>query len=147
MIKTLDVELKILVYILSFGIYYFAASDLLIYIVDRNKKKKIVKILFEIIYLISQVYITFNFCYNLDNGYIPIYFMIFIIIGFMLYYLFMRNYFIKCLDFVFKIYDKITPKFIHLLYSVTLFKNKIKSSKLRGKLKRKKNINSMSQNT
>ena len=88
MIKTLDVELKILVYILSFGIYYFAASDLLIYIVDRKKQKKLVKILFEIIYLISQVYITFNFCYNLDNGYIPIYFMIFIIIGFMLYYLF-----------------------------------------------------------
>ena len=73
--------------------------------------------------------------------------MIFIIIGFMLYYLFMRNYFIKCLDFVFKIYDKIKPKFIHLLYSVTLFKKKIKSSKFRGKLKRKKNINSMSQNT
>ena len=147
MIKTLDIELKILVYIISFGIYYFAVSDLLIYIVDRNKKKKVVKLIYEIIYLISQVYITYNFCYNLDNGYIPIYFILFIIIGFILYYLFMRNYFIKCFDFTFKICDKISPKFIHLLYSVTMFKKKIKWSKLNLKLKRKKNIDSVSQNT
>ena len=41
MIKPLNLELKILVYILSFGIYYFAASDILIYIVDKKKNNKV----------------------------------------------------------------------------------------------------------
>ena len=147
MIKTLDIEFKILVYIIAFGIYYFAVSDILLYIVEKKKKNKIFKILFEVIYLISQVYITYNFCYRLENGYIPIYFLLFIIIGFLLYYLFMRTYFMKCLDFINNLLEKTKPLLHHLFYSVTLFKKKIKFKKRKQKQKRNKNINSVSQNT
>ncbi len=126
MIKPLNIELKILVYILIYGIYYFAVSDILVYIVEKKKRNKIFKLIIEIIYLISQLYITYDFCYKLDDGYIPIYFLLFIIIGFLLYYLFMREYFIKCLDFINKILNKVIPYFKHLFYSKTLFKVKFK---------------------
>ncbi|MBR2138280.1 MAG: hypothetical protein IJ966_03150 [Bacilli bacterium] len=147
MIKTLDIEFKILVYIIAFGIYYFAVSDVLLYIVEKKKNKKIYKILLEVVYLISQVYITYNFCYRLENGYIPIYFLLFIIIGFLLYYLFMRTYFIKCLDFISNLLIKVKPLLLHLLYSATIFKKKIKIRKRKQKQKRNKNVNSVSQNT
>lgn len=126
MIKPLNVELKILVYILVYGIYYFAASDILVYIVDKKKNNKIFKVIIEVLYLLSQVYISYEFCFKLDNGYIPIYFLLFIIIGFLLYYLFMREYFIKCLDFISKILTKIKPYFTHLFYSNTIFKIQFK---------------------
>ena len=126
MIKPLNIEFKILVYIIIFGIYYFAVSDILIYIIEKRKRNKIFKVILEIFYLISQVYIAYDFCYKLDDGYIPIYFLLFISIGFLLYYLFMREYFIKCLDFISKIFNKITPYFKHMFYSKTLFKNRFK---------------------
>ena len=126
MIKPLNIELKILVYILIYGIYYFAVSDVLVYIVEKKKRNKIFKIIIEIVYLLSQLYITYDFCYKLDDGYIPIYFLLFIVIGFLLYYLFMREYFIKCLDFIIKILNKVIPYFKHLFYSKTLFKVKFK---------------------
>ena len=74
MIKPLNVELKILVYIIIYGIYYFAVSDLLVYIIEHKKRKKFSKVLIEILYLLSQIYITYDFCYKLDGGYIPVYF-------------------------------------------------------------------------
>ena len=111
MITKLDVELKILIYIIAYGIYYFASSDVLIYIINKIKKK-IVVIIFEVLYLIIQIYITYNFCYKLENGYIPIYFMLFI----------MREYFNKCLDFICIFINKIKPIFAHLFFSKTLFK-------------------------
>lgn len=126
MIKPLNVELKILVYILVYGIYYFAVSDVLVYIVEKKKRNKVFKLIIEIVYLLSQLYITYDFCYKLDDGYIPIYFLLFIIIGFLLYYLFMREYFIKCLDFISKMLNKVIPYFKHLFYSKTLFKVKFK---------------------
>lgn len=134
MIKPLNVELKILIYIIAFGIYYFAVSDVLIYILEKNKKRKILKVVLEIIYLVSQVYISYDFCYKLDDGYIPIYFLLFIIIGFLLYYLFMREYFHKCLDLITIITKKITPHIKHLFYSKALFRKKYKK-------KRKQNQN------
>lgn len=127
MIKPLNVELKILVYIIIYGIYYFAVSDLLVYIIEHKKRKKFSKVLIEILYLLSQIYITYDFCYKLDGGYIPVYFLLFIIIGFLLYYLFMREYFIKCLDFANKLIIKIKPYFVHLFYSTTLCKIKLKN--------------------
>ena len=66
MITKLDVELKILIYIIAYGIYYFASSDVLIYIINKIKKK-IVVIIFEVLYLIIQIYITYNFCYKLGQ--------------------------------------------------------------------------------
>lgn len=135
MIKPLNVEFKILVYILIYGIYYFAVSDVLVYIVEKKKRKKIFKIIIEIIYLLSQIYITYDFCYKLDDGYIPIYFLLFIVIGFLLYYLFMREYFIKCLDFINKILNKVIPYFKHLFYSKTLFKVKFKKIFKKRKIK------------
>ena len=79
MIKPLNLELKILVYILIYGIYYFAVSDILIYIVDKKKNNKVFKLIVEIIYLVSQLYLSYDFCYKLDDGYIPVYFLLFII--------------------------------------------------------------------
>lgn len=123
MITKLDVELKVLIYIIIYGIYYFASSDVLIYIINKLKKKVVI-IISEVLYLIIQIYITYNFCYKLEDGYIPIYFMLFIVIGFLLYFLFMRDYFIKCLDFIGVIYTKIKPFFIHLFFSKTIFKKR-----------------------
>ena len=109
-----------------FGIYYFAVSDILIFIIEKKKRNKFFKVFLEIIYLVSQIYTSYDFCYKLDDGYIPIYYLLFIIIGFLLYYLFMRDYFIKCLEFISRILNKIIPRFKHLIYSKTLFKNRFK---------------------
>lgn len=122
MIKPLNVEIKILIYIVAYGIYYFAVSDLIIYLEERYHFKKIPKLILELVYLIIQIFLTYNFCYKLESGYIPIYFLLFIIIGFLLYYLFMRDYFLKSLTFTSNCLIKIKPLFSHLLYSVTIFK-------------------------
>lgn len=139
MIKELDVELKVLIYIIAYGIYYFSSSDLLIYILNKFKNK-IVGVLLEVLYLFVQVFVTYNFCYKLENGYIPIYFMLFIIIGFLLYYLFMREYFNKCLDFIYKFIIKIKPFFSHLFYSPTIFKNGFKKIFRKKRKKKSKHL-------
>lgn len=122
MIRPLNVEIKILVYIIAYGIYYFAASDVIIYLEERYHFKKVPKLILEFIYLIVQIFLTYNFCYKLESGYIPIYFLLFIIIGFLLYYLFMRDYFIKTLNMGSKLLTKLKPILNHLFYSVTIIK-------------------------
>lgn len=149
MIRPLNLELRILLYIISFGIYYFSFTDLVIFIEEKYKLNKIFKTILEIIYLILQVFLTYNFCYNLDYGYIPIYFMLFIIIGFLIYYLFIKDSFIKTLNYLSKIISKITPLFIHLWYSKSIFKTikitfkkwYLKIKKLFFKKSKKKNQN------
>lgn len=151
MIKPLTIELKILIYIIAYGIYYFAISDLIIFLEEKLHFKKINKIIIEFAYLVTQIFITYNFCYKLDSGYLPIYFLLFIIIGFLLYYLFMRDYFLKILTLIIKIIFKFTPSFKHLIYSNTLIKkifSKLKHMliKFRILLKRKTNNNNKNQN-
>ncbi len=150
MIRPLNVEIKIIVYIIAYGIYYFAVSDFIIYLEDHYKLKKIPKLILEFIYLIMQIFITYNFCYKLESGYIPIYFLLFIIIGFLLYYLFMREYFIKTLKIISKYLAKgfnyLKPVLKHLLYSTTIIKKisiliKEKITKLKLVFKKEKNIN------
>lgn len=153
MIKPLTVELKILIYIIAYGVYYFAISDLLIFLEEKLHFKKIKKIFVEFIYLITQIFITYNFCYKLDSGYLPIYFLLFIIIGFLLYYLFMRDYYIKTLTVIIKIIFKITPFLNHLIYSKTLIKkifSKLKHVLIKFRIflrKKTNNINNKNQNT
>lgn len=150
MIKPLNLELKIILYIITYGIYYYAVSDLVIFIEEKHKLKKIQKLFLELIYLISQIYITYRFCYRLDDGYIPIYFLLFIVIGFLLYYLLMKdgfNFIIKKIDFLI---IKIVPKIKHLFYSpsiVKLIKNKVKNILQKSKNKKLKKKVSKNQNT
>ena len=142
MIKPLNLELKIIIYIITYGIYYYAVSDLVIFIEEKHQLKKIPKL--------SQIYVTYRFCYRLDDGYIPIYFLLFIVIGFLLYYLLMKesfNFIIKKIDALFL---KIISKIKHLFYSpsiVKIMKNKIKNILQKIKNKKLKKKVSKNQNT
>lgn len=81
---TIKEEIYIILSLISFGIYLFASLDIVEIIVSKINNK-IIKIICDIIFLFIQIYIIFIFSYNLMEGYIPIYFILFIYIGYLIY--------------------------------------------------------------
>lgn len=124
MIHTIKEEIYISIYLIVFGIYLLSTYDILLIIIDRIKFKKWFKIIIELIFFILQIFVTYRFSFELANGYIPIYFILFVLIGIILYYKILRNPFIKIinqsLSLIIKISKILWRYFVHLLYSKTL---------------------------
>lgn len=84
MIYTLKEEIHIIILLIIFGIYICSYSDF-IYILLKYIKNKIVKVVLEIIFWILQILITYIFVYKMQDGYVPIYFIMFILLGTIIY--------------------------------------------------------------
>ncbi len=125
---TLKEEVYVLLYFISFGIYLFSTMDLVEYI-SNNIKKKVLKVIVIIIYWIIQIYITFIFSYHLLDGYLPIYFLLFIVMGYYLYYHFFKKKFLKIINIgylIIKKLSKILKKLLVPFIYSKVFWNKIK---------------------
>lgn len=99
-------EVYLMLYLIAYGIYLFATLDIIEGCTKRIQKKWI-KVILQILYWIAQCYITYLFSYQLLNGYLPIYFILFILVGYILYRYIFKKVFIKTLTMLFYVIKKI----------------------------------------
>ena len=122
---TVQEEIYILIYLILFGIYIFSSIDL-IDLISQKIKNKVLRITLNILFTLIQIYITFTFSYNLMDGYVPIYFFIFIYIGFVIYIKLFKKYFITIITNIYNVLIFIIKRIIKLIkpfiYSKTIMK-------------------------
>ncbi len=90
MIHETNEELRIMVYLISYGIFCISSYDTLLFFI--NNLNKIFKIGVSIIYSFLVIYFTYEFSYVLANGYIPIHFILFLVLGFFIYFVTRKTY-------------------------------------------------------
>lgn len=118
---TIKEEVYVLIYLILFGIFIFSTLDILEKIILKLKIK-ILKILIDVLYIIGITYIIYIFSYNLMDGYVPIYFILFIYIGYVIYIKLCKKTFNKIIDLIFKVIIKINFMFKHLISHMLLSK-------------------------
>lgn len=99
-------EVYLMLYLIAYGIYLFATLDMMEECTKRIQKKWIKGIL-QMLYWVVQCYITYLFSYRLLDGYLPIYFILFILAGYILYRYIFKKVFIKTLAVSFYVIKKI----------------------------------------
>lgn len=147
MIHTLNEELYIIIYLIVFGLYISSTYDAFVIILKEAKTKKIINILLQLFFCILQLTITYFFTYKLAAGYIPIYFILFVVAGALIYYLICRKTLAWTISKFIKLCKKlnINEKIKSLFYSQTVIKKinqgiiKIKTRPKKEKKKSKKN--------
>lgn len=82
MIPSLKDEIRIIFYLISYGIFIITMYDLFLL---AYQKKKVVRHILEIMFWLVMIYLTYQFSYHLHDGYIPIYFAFFLLIGGLIY--------------------------------------------------------------
>lgn len=129
---TIKEEIYIIIYSIMFGIYIFSNIDI-IDILIRNIKNKLLKIIIPIILTTLHIYITFIFSYNLMDGYMTIYFVIFMYISYIIYNTLIKKYFkniilqiYKVLIYIIKQIIKIVKPFIYSKTIIKFIKREIK---------------------
>lgn len=139
---TLNEEMRVLISLILFGIYLISFIDMLDIICGRIKKK-VLQIIFMCTCWITQLYITFIFSYNIMNGYVPIYFILFIYIGAIIYIKLFKKYFKKIFNIIYNVLNKLFKYIIKLLkpllyskYLVKFIKREIRI--IRSEIKNKK---------
>lgn len=115
-IYTLKEELYLIVYLFSYGVYLFATLDIVEQIIIKINKK-IFNIIINICYWLIQWYITYIFSLKLMDGYLPMYFILFIGLGAFIYVKLLKKVFIKTIRLILKLIKKIIKLLKPLLYS------------------------------
>ncbi len=87
MMYTLKEEVHIIILLIIYGIYLANYIDILNIILSKIKNK-VTKIIVEGILSFTQIYVAYIFMYKIADGYIPIYFLLFVILGIILYLIF-----------------------------------------------------------
>lgn len=125
---TLREEVYVLFYYICFGIYLFSSMDMINFIY-KSIKSKVFKILITLVYWMIQIYVTFLFSYHLLDGYLPIYFFLLIMIGYVLYVKVFKKHFIRTLHIlgiifkkIAKILKKIIKPFLYSKHVITTLK-------------------------
>ena len=137
---TVQEEFYILIYLILFGIYIFSSIDL-IDLISQKIKNKVLRIILIIIFTLMQIYITFIFSYNLMDGYVPIYFFIFIYIGFVIYIKLFKKYFITIISNIYNVLIFIIKRIIKLIKPFIYSKTIKKIIKRERKIIKNKKIN------
>ena len=96
-------EIRIMFYLISFGIFCISSYDLIMMIVDKKSKTKNIIL---VIYSVMLLYVTIKFSYKLASGYVPIHFILFMVIGFLIY-ITIRKSFLQGITYMNEIYNKI----------------------------------------
>lgn len=135
---TIKEEIYIIIYSIMFGIYIFSNIDI-IDILIKNTKNKILKIIIPTILIIIHIYVTFIFSYNLMDGYMTIYFILFMYIAFLIYNIFIKKYFKKIILLIYKVLIYLIKQIIKIvkpfIYSKTIIKFIKREIKIIKKLK------------
>ena len=134
MTYTLKDEISIIILLIVYGIYISLYYEILNILVMKLKNK-IIKIFTEIILCLLQIYISYLFIYKIQDGYIPIYFLGFILTGVLIYFLYhsrlyrVINYiFEKVMNFLKKVIKEIIeflyPKYLKEIKSTLIKRRK-----------------------
>ena len=141
MIYTLRQEVFIMLLLIMFGLYMTLYYEL-INIICYKFKHKVLQIFFEILSWSLQIFISYKFIYQIKDGDIPIYFILFILCGVFIYIPF-KTKVRKVIDIIFLV---ITIMFKILFKNITQFmfpnylKEIIQTFKKRKKDKRNKDV-------
>lgn len=84
MMYTLKDEIHVIILLIVYGIYLSSYLEIL-NILLQSIKKKVYKIIVEITLSLLEIYVAYIFVYKVQDGYIPIYFLLFIILGIIIY--------------------------------------------------------------
>ena len=129
----IDIEIKIIINLLSYSILFFALSELCLLFKEIFIKKKFFKVIISILFIILTTIYSFNYTYLLNNGYIPQLFIIILLFGYLLYINFLKETFINTsrniLIFIKEKLLIIYKYLIHFVYSKKIlqyFKNYFK---------------------
>ena len=114
----INLEIKIIVNIIAFSILFFSTWDLYISIKSKFIKKRFLNIFFDLLFILITIYITYTYTYLLASGYIPQLFIVFLILGYLVYYLFLRKKYLLVID-------KILSFLSYLLNYIRNYCNKI----------------------
>lgn len=110
MIHPIKEEIKIIVALIFYGIYLISIYETIIIIEKEYNYKRVIRYIIELIFGIIQIIITYFFSYNLANGYIPGYFIIFMILGIYIYLKFIQDNYTRLLKNYLKIIKKFSSK-------------------------------------
>ena len=135
-------EIRIIIYLLIFGIYIATSYDFL----DLIRFRKIWKnVLINIFGCFIILLTSYFFVYRLKEGYIPQYGIIIVILGLLLYYFLLRRNFVKCISYIKYKYCKILSKIVKIIKPLNIFKTtfllikqKIKKFNIKSLYKKKK---------
>lgn len=116
MINNIKTELKTIILLFVYGIFLMYMFDI-IKIISNKFKKKIFKIVIEVIMWICNIYVSYKYIYVIQNGAIPVYFILFLFIGAIMYFL-VRKHTIVTTNLIVNIIFKI----------INYFKKEIKES-------------------
>jgi hypothetical protein len=111
MILSTSEEIRVMFYLISFGVFCISSYDLIIMAIDKKTKTRNIIL---VIYSIMLLYITIKFSYKLASGYVPIHFILFMVIGFLIY-ITIRKSFIKGIEYMNEIYIKIKKPLLKIL--------------------------------
>lgn len=124
-------EIRIIIYLIAFGIFIICNYDILILI---KNKKKIVNQSIKILYSVFIVLMSYFFIYKLQEGYLPQYGILIVLIGSLLYILLLRNSFMKIIGSLNKLKEKILLKIGKVLKPLRIYKTTI--SLIKQKIKK-----------
>ena len=96
MIPPLIDEVKIIFYLILYGIFLLSTYDIVLFITRRLKK--LYRIIGHIAFFIAVVVVTIKFTYSLHHGYIPIIFPIFLLFGGGIYLFLLKKQMVKGLE-------------------------------------------------
>lgn len=127
-IYTIKEELYLIVYLFSYGVYLFATLDVIDQIIIKLNKK-VLTIIINICYWLTQWYITYIFSLKLMDGYLPMYFILFIGLGAFIYIKLLKKVFLKTIKLILKLIKKIIKLLKPLVYSKEVVDTTKKSAK------------------
>ncbi|MBQ8292940.1 MAG: hypothetical protein IJX78_03925 [Bacilli bacterium] len=105
-------EFRIIVYLIGYGIFLISSYDTMYYFIKNINKW--IKRFILLSYMVSMLLFSYEFSYQLASGYIPIHFVLFLIIGIIIYIL-MRKIYIEGLSIFKDIYIKLRQPVIKTL--------------------------------
>lgn len=117
MMNTLKDEIHVIILLIVYGIYLSSYLEIL-NILLQSIKKKVYKIIVEITLSLLEIYVAYIFVYKVQDGYIPIYFLLFIILGIIIYLSFRHQ--------TFKVFNHLVINIVKIIKKTfTIFKEVI----------------------
>lgn len=132
MIYTFKEQLLIIIYFIIIGMFIGIMFDIINCLFDNNTINFIIQCILWIVVTIICILVVDNIC----MGYLPFYFLVFFILGYFLYYLFLKIRFMNKL-MSFKKYQNIILNWLFPIDIIIYFKKLIKNIKKLIKNKKK----------
>lgn len=147
-------DVKIVLLLVAFGIYIVASIDLIQRIYPFEKAKKKLSYIYyyaiQLLYVIVQLIVTYYFTFNMAKGYVPLYFFVFVIVGFVIYYILLRVKYLEKVNKIISILSVLVKKILRFLVwivvPIDIIKMVIKPFKRIKIKKNKKKLHKLLQN-